>query len=98
MAKKRPTKKKAAKRRPAKKKAAAKRKVARKAAKKKAARPRTKAAAVGIDTIPKLTLDMPLDAKKIKAIQKCIEKGHLKLTVKKVNLASGKLGDPWLYD
>ena len=30
---------------------------------------------------------MPLDAKKIKAIQKCIEKGNLHVTISKVDLA-----------
>ena len=48
--------------------------------------------------IGEMTLDMPLDARKIKAIQRCIEKGKLKITVKKVDLASGRLGDAWLYD
>jgi hypothetical protein len=49
-------------------------------------------------TIPKLTINMPLDAKKIKAIQKCIEKGSLSITVSKVDLAAGRIGDAWLYD
>lgn len=49
-------------------------------------------------TLPKLTLDMPLDARKIKAIQKCIEKGTLSITVSKVDLAAGRIGDAWLYD
>lgn len=48
--------------------------------------------------IPKLTLNMPLDARKIAAIQKCIDKGQLTLTVNKVDLATGKLGAGWLYD
>lgn len=49
-------------------------------------------------TLPKLTLNMPLDARKIKAIQKCIEKGTLSITVSKVDLAAGRIGDAWLYD
>lgn len=49
-------------------------------------------------TLPKLTLNMPLDARKIKAIQKCIEKGSLSITVSKVDLAAGRIGDAWLYD
>ena len=48
--------------------------------------------------IPKLTLNMPLDARKIAAIQRCIDKGQLTLTVNKVDLATGKLGAGWLYD
>ena len=46
----------------------------------------------------KLTLDMPLDAKKIKAIQRCVEKGTLKITINKIDLSTGKLGDSWIYD
>jgi hypothetical protein len=49
-------------------------------------------------TLPKLTLNMPLDARKIKAIQKCIEKGTLNITVSKVDFAAGRIGDAWLYD
>ncbi|MFN7779966.1 MAG: hypothetical protein ACK5RK_14090 [Betaproteobacteria bacterium] len=49
-------------------------------------------------TLPKLTVSMPLDAKKIKAIQKCIEKGTLNITISKVDLAAGRIGDAWLYD
>lgn len=48
--------------------------------------------------IPKITLDMPLDEKRIKAIQKCLEKGRLRVVVNKVDLATGRLGDGWLYD
>jgi len=48
--------------------------------------------------IPKLTLNMPLDTKKIKAIQKCLEKGKLTITVSKVDLAAGKVGESWIYD
>jgi hypothetical protein len=48
--------------------------------------------------IPSLTLSMPLDAKKVKAIQRCIQKGTLRITVSKVDLAAGRLGASWLYD
>lgn len=48
--------------------------------------------------IPTMTLEMPLDEKKIKAIQRCIDKGTLKITVNKVDLGTGRLGDAWLYD
>lgn len=61
--------------------------------------PRKKAASVQVTgPIPKLTLSMPLDAKKVAAIQKCIGKGTLTITVNKVDLATGKLGAGWLYD
>jgi anti-sigma28 factor (negative regulator of flagellin synthesis) len=49
-------------------------------------------------TLPKLSLNMPLDAKKVKAIQKCIEKGSLTITVSKVDLAAGRIGAAWIYD
>jgi hypothetical protein len=49
-------------------------------------------------TIPKMSLTMPLDAEKIKAIQRCIERGELTITVTKVDLAAGKIGEAWLYD
>ena len=48
--------------------------------------------------IPKLTLDMPLDDAKVKAIQRCIAKGRLTITVNKVDLAAEKIGEAWLYD
>lgn len=46
----------------------------------------------------KLTVTMPLDATKVKAIQRCIDKGTLKITLNKVDLSTGKLGAGWLYD
>jgi anti-sigma28 factor (negative regulator of flagellin synthesis) len=48
--------------------------------------------------LPKVKLSMPLDAKKIKAIQKCIAKGTLEVTLSKVDLVAGRLGESWLYD
>lgn len=48
--------------------------------------------------IPKLKLDMPLDDKKIAAIKRCLAKGKLTITVSKVDLTRGRLGDAWLYD
>lgn len=48
--------------------------------------------------IPQITLEMPLDAKRVAAIQKCLDKGHLRVVVNKVDLATGRLGDGWLYD
>jgi len=53
---------------------------------------------IAVGPIPKITLSMPLDDRKIKAIQKCIAKGTLEVTVSRVDLASGAVGDPWLYD
>jgi anti-sigma28 factor (negative regulator of flagellin synthesis) len=48
--------------------------------------------------LPKLSLTMPLDKQKISAIQRCIAKGTLKITVSKVDFAAGKIGEAWLYD
>lgn len=84
-------------RKPGTKKAAAKKVPAKKAGAKKAAV--AKAATVAFSgTIPKLELNMPLDAKKIAAIQRCIAKGTLTVSLSKVDLTGGKLGGPWLYD
>jgi anti-sigma28 factor (negative regulator of flagellin synthesis) len=57
-----------------------------------------KSARIAVGQIPKISLSMPLDDKKIKAIQKCIAKGTLEVTVNRVDLATGEVGDPWLYD
>lgn len=48
--------------------------------------------------IPKLSLSMPLDAAKIKAIERCIAKGELNITITKVDLAAGRIGESYLYD
>lgn len=48
--------------------------------------------------LPKLTLDMPLSDKKIQEIQKCVDNGTLKITVSKVDFASGQIADAWDYD
>ena len=56
------------------------------------------APSVTVGAIPKLTLSMPLDERKIKAIHKCIENGTLNVTVSRVDLATGKIGESWLYD
>ncbi len=49
--------------------------------------------------IPAMELTMPLDEKKIKAIQTCLDKGRsLKIKVSRVDFAAGRLGDAWIYD
>jgi len=55
-------------------------------------------ATVKVSGTSKLTMAMPLDAAKVKAIQKCIDKGTLKVTLNRVDLNTGKLGAGWLYD
>jgi hypothetical protein len=49
-------------------------------------------------TIPKIKLNMALDQKKIDAIQRCIKRGTLSITISKVDLVTGRIGDAWLYD
>lgn len=71
-------------------------KAAKKATKKSAGAKRASLALSG--AIPKMRLSMPLDAKKIAAIKRCIDKGTLTVTLTKVDLGGGKLGGPWLYD
>jgi hypothetical protein len=66
------------------------------------ARKATKSAkkpSIQLEGISKLTMTMPIDETKARAIQRCIEKGTLKITVSKVDLGSGILGgEAWLYD
>lgn len=62
-------------------------------------KPPSKPSAIELQgTIPKLSLTMAIDARKAKAIQACIAKGELKITLNKVDLQSGRIGDAWLYD
>jgi anti-sigma28 factor (negative regulator of flagellin synthesis) len=46
----------------------------------------------------KLNMNFPLTAAKIAAINRCIAKGSLKVTVNKVDLGRGRIGESWLYD
>ena len=67
-------------------------------AKKKSAR-RAKSPRISLlGAIPKVQLTMPLDARKIAAIKRCLDKGTLTITMSRVDFASGRLRDPWLYD
>lgn len=82
---------------PARKKATRPAKKTARPAKKAVARGK-RAATIAVAAIPKMKLDMPLDPAKVKAIQRCIAKGRLSITVGKVDLATGRVGDGWLYD
>ncbi len=63
------------------------------------ARKTAKKPSVKLEGISKLTLTMPIDETKARAIQRCIDKGTLKITVSKVDLGAGLLGEEaWLYD
>ncbi len=80
-------------------KAAAKKSTAKKPAAKKQAAARPAAPEISVSAmIPKMTVSMPLDDKRIAAIQRCIAKGNLTVTFSRIDLAAGKLGDGWLYD
>ena len=86
---------------PARKKATKPARKAARPAKKPAAKRATRVSRAGkiaVAAIPKMQLDMPLDAAKVKAIQRCIAKGRLRITVGRVDLATGRVGDGWLYD
>lgn len=48
--------------------------------------------------LPKVKLTMPLDAKQIEAVKRCLAKGRLEITMTNVDLAKGRLGEGWLYD
>jgi hypothetical protein len=48
--------------------------------------------------IEHLTVTMPLESAKAEAIKRCVDKGQLRLTLTKVNLAAGRVGEAWEYD
>jgi hypothetical protein len=48
--------------------------------------------------LPKLQLDMPLNEEQIQAIKQCLGKKRLKITLNKVDIVKGRLGDGWKYD
>ncbi|HEX8178052.1 MAG TPA: hypothetical protein VF525_00775 [Pyrinomonadaceae bacterium] len=78
-----------------KKRASTKKASAKKASAKKGAAKQAPTAAVTGD---RLKLSFPLSASKVAAIQRCVAKGKLSVTVSKASLAAGQIGDPWLYD
>jgi anti-sigma28 factor (negative regulator of flagellin synthesis) len=78
----------------------AKKASSKKAASKKTAAKKTSAAKTASASLvgDKLSLSFPLTAAKIAAIQRCVAKGTLRVTVNKVDLGRGRIGDAWLYD
>jgi hypothetical protein len=48
--------------------------------------------------IEHLTVTMPLEGGKAEAIKRCVEHGELRLTLSKVNLGAGRMGEAWEYD
>jgi hypothetical protein len=78
-----------------KKKASTKKSSAKKSASKKSVAKKPPTASLVGDT---LKLKFPLDATKAAAIRRCLAKGTLSVTVNKVDLGAGRIGDAWLYD
>ena len=70
--------------------------VTKKASSRKTAKKTKKASAAA--TAGKVKLDFALDPARVEAIQRCLAKGKLTVTVNKVNLGAGRIKDPWLYD
>ena len=64
-----------------------------KTSKKKAAKKGTKKAATG-----RVKLNFPIDAERIEAIKRCLDKGTLTVTVSKADLSRARVGDPYKYD
>jgi anti-sigma28 factor (negative regulator of flagellin synthesis) len=86
------------------KKASSKKSHSKKASSKKASQPQAQLAkSVSSKLQPissKLQLDLAIDASKVAAIKRCIEKGQLSITISRVNLTAGRvrLSDPYKYD
>jgi hypothetical protein len=51
-----------------------------------------------VTTSSHVEMDLPVDAQKVREIQACLAKGRLKITLTKVDLASGRLRNGYLYD
>ena len=49
-------------------------------------------------TAAKHRVEFALDPEKVAAIQRCLEKGTLRVTVNRADLLKGRVKDPWLYD
>jgi anti-sigma28 factor (negative regulator of flagellin synthesis) len=43
-------------------------------------------------------IEFALDPERVAAIQRCLEKGTLRVTVDRAALLRGRVKDPWLYD
>lgn len=86
----------ASKKRASKKKASTKRTSSKKTSAKRSVEKRPAVSLQG--GLPKLRINFQLDDKKIADIQRCLAKGRLSVTLTRVDLASGRAGDPWLYD
>ena len=43
-------------------------------------------------------VEFKLSPERVAAIQRCLEKGTLRVTVSRADLLAGRVKDPWLYD
>ena len=43
-------------------------------------------------------IEFALDPERVAAIQRCLEKGTLRVTVSRADLLRGRVKDPWIYD
>lgn len=43
-------------------------------------------------------IEFKLDPERVAAIQRCLDKGTLRVTVSRADLLAGRVKDPWLYD
>jgi len=68
---------------------------AKKTSKKKAAK---KGAKKSVASRAKVKLNLPIDAAKVEAIQRCLAKGTLTVTLSKADIGRARLGDPYKYD
>lgn len=48
--------------------------------------------------VAKQRIDFALNPERVAAIQRCLEKGTLRVTVSRADLSKGRVKDPWLYD
>ena len=69
-----------------------KKSASKKASKKTSAKKSTKA------TTGKQKIEFALDAERVAAIKRCLDKGTLRVTVSRADLLRGRVKDPWLYD
>lgn len=69
-----------------------------KSAKKSKASTKKSSAKKSAAVTAKQRLEFTLDAERVAAIQRCLAKGTLRVTVSKADLSRGRIRDPWLYD
>ena len=69
-----------------------------KSAKKSKASTKKSSAKKSTAATAKQKIEFQLDPQRVAAIQRCLEKGTLRVTVSRADLLKGRVKDPWLYD